>query len=79
MPKAEILQTNFSSGELSPRAAGRVDIARYPNAAKTLCNVISRTLGGAEKRPGTEFITATKHADKKARLVPYIFLSLIHI
>ncbi len=73
MPKAEILQTNFSSGELSPRAAGRVDIARYPNAAKKLCNVISRTLGGAEKRPGTEFITATKHADKKARLVPYIF------
>lgn len=73
MPKAEILQTNFSSGELSPRAAGRVDIARYPNAAKKLCNVISRTLGGAEKRPGTEFITAAKHADKKARLVPYIF------
>ena len=73
MPKAEILQTNFSSGELSPRAAGRVDIARYANAAKKLCNVISRTLGGAEKRPGTEFITAAKHADKAARLVPYIF------
>lgn len=73
MPKAEILQTNFSSGELSPRAAGRVDIARYTNAAKKLCNVISRTLGGAEKRPGTEFITAAKHADKAARLVPYIF------
>ena len=73
MPKAEILQTNFSSGELSPRAAGRVDIARYPNAAKKLCNVISRTLGGAEKRPGTEFIAAAKHADKAARLVPYIF------
>lgn len=73
MPKAEILQTNFSSGELSPRAAGRVDIARYPNAAKKLTNVISRTLGGAEKRPGTEFITAAKHADKRARLIPFIY------
>lgn len=72
MPKVKILQTNFSTGELSPRASGRVDIARYPNAAETLRNVISRTLGGAEKRPGTQYITTTKHDDKRARLVPYI-------
>jgi hypothetical protein len=72
MPKVKVLQTNFSSGELSPRASGRVDIARYPNAAKTLRNVISRTLGGAEKRPGTQYILPTKHADKRARLIPYI-------
>lgn len=72
MPKVKLLQTNFSSGELSPRAAGRVDIARFQNAAKKLCNVISRTLGGAEKRPGTQYIMPTKNSDKRSRLVPYI-------
>ncbi len=73
MPKVKILQTNFSTGELSPQAAGRVDIARYANAAKVLKNVISRTLGGASKRPGTEYIAAAKHSNKRASLVPFIY------
>ena len=72
MPKVKPLQSNFSSGELSPQAAGRVDIARYPNAAKRMVNVISRTLGGAQKRPGTEYIAPIKDSTKRARLVPYI-------
>lgn len=72
MPKVKLLQSNFSTGELSPRALGRVDIARYPNAAKSMVNVISRTLGGAEKRPGTEFIRATKDSAKQSKLVPFI-------
>jgi hypothetical protein len=59
---------NFSAGE---PGAGRVDIARYPNAAKTLKNVIS-TLGGVKKRDGTQYLAAAKNANKKARLVPYI-------
>lgn len=72
MPKVKVIQSNFSAGELSPRAMGRVDIARYPITAKRMKNVISRTLGGAEKRPGTEFIEATKDSTKKSRLIPYV-------
>jgi len=72
MPKVKTLQSNFSAGELSPLGAGRVDIARYPNAAKVMKNVISRTLGGAKKRAGMEWLAAAKHDDKTARLVPYI-------
>jgi hypothetical protein len=72
MPKINQLQSNFSAGELSPKARGRVDIARYPNAAKTMENVISAALGGARKRAGTQWIAEAKHADKKARLIPYI-------
>lgn len=72
MPKVKTLQSNFSAGELSPQAAGRVDIARYPNAAKKLVNVISRTLGGAQKRPGSQYIAETKDSAKRSRLVPYI-------
>lgn len=72
MPKVKVLQSNFSAGELAPQAYGRVDIARYPNAAKRLVNVISRTLGGAVKRPGSQFIAATKDSTKRSRLIPYI-------
>ncbi len=72
MPKVKVLQSNFSAGELAPQAYGRVDIARYPNAAKRLVNVISRTLGGAVKRPGSQFIAATKDSAKRSRLIPYI-------
>ncbi len=72
MPKIKTIQSNFSSGELSPQALGRVDIARYPNAAKRMVNVISRTLGGAQKRPGSQYIAPAKHADKRARLIPYV-------
>jgi hypothetical protein len=72
MPKVKTIQTNFSAGELSPKAMGRVDIARYGNAAEILENVISRTLGGAEKRPGTEYLNEVKDSAQRARLVPYI-------
>lgn len=72
MAKVKTIQTNFSAGELSPQAYGRVDIARYANAAKRLENIISRTLGGAQKRAGTEFLHEVKDSTKKSDLVPYI-------
>lgn len=72
MPKVKVLNSNFSAGELSPQAYGRVDIIRYPNAAKKLVNVISRTLGGAQKRFGTQHIASTKNSAKRSRLIPYI-------
>jgi len=72
MAKVRILQSNFSSGELSPKASSRVDIARYPNAAKRMVNVISRTLGSADKRAGTQYIATTKNSAKKSILVPYV-------
>lgn len=72
MPKFKQIQSNMSSGELAPSAYGRVDIARYPNAVKVAKNVIPQTLGGAKKRPGTQFIAETKDSAQRSRLVPYI-------
>lgn len=72
MPKVKIIQSNMSSGELAPSAYGRVDIARYPNAVKVAKNVIPQTLGGAKKRPGTQWIAETKDSTKRSRLMPYI-------
>jgi hypothetical protein len=72
MPKVKVIQTDFSAGELSPFAYGRVDIARYPHAAKRLVNVLCRTLGGVKKRAGTEFIKEVKDSAARTRLIPYI-------
>jgi hypothetical protein len=66
------LQGTFSAGVLSPEAMGRVDIARYPHAAKRLRNIICRTLGGAQKRFGTQYLAVTKNSANKSRLIPFI-------
>lgn len=73
MGRVQIVQTNFTSGELSPRMYGRTDVARYNNAAKLLENVIPLIHGGAMRRDGTRYITSTKDSAKVSRLIPYIF------
>lgn len=73
MPRVTLVQTNFTAGEMSPRLLGRVDIARYSNGAKTIENAYPLVHGGVIRRPGSRFITAAKFANKRARLIPYIF------
>jgi len=73
MPRVTIDQTNFTSGELSPTCYGRVDVARYQNAAENLENCIVNIHGGAERRPGKLFIEETKNSLKRSRLVPFVF------
>jgi hypothetical protein len=72
MPKFKIITTNFSSGELSPWAMGRVDIARYANSAKRLENVICRAIGGISKRSGTQFLGSSIDQGTVSRLVPFV-------
>lgn len=73
MPKVSTLQTNFTSGELSPKVQGRFDIARYQNGARRLRNVLVNIYGGAERTPGTEFMVSAKYPNAQARLIPFIF------
>lgn len=73
MPRVTIDQTNFSSGEISPKVFGRVDVSRYANAAESLENCIVNIHGGAQRRPGTRHIAPTKNQALRSRLVPFIF------
>jgi hypothetical protein len=73
MPRVTINQTNFTAGEVSPKCYGRVDVTRSQNGAASLRNCIVNIHGGAERRPGTVFIGATKDSTKRSRLVPFIF------
>lgn len=71
--RANLIKTNFTAGEVSPRLMGRVDIARYANGAKVIENAVVIVQGGVVRRPGTRFAAATKYGGKKSRLIPYVF------
>lgn len=72
MKTSQIL-TNFTSGEFSPRLNGRVDIAKYYNAARTIENTVVWPHGGASRRLGTVFVAETKDSSNISRLIPFQF------
>lgn len=65
--------TSFTAGELSPRLAGRVDLAKYFSGCRTLENFQVFPHGGATFRPGWRFTAQAKDHGKKSRLVPFEF------
>jgi len=48
---------NFNGGEYSPKIDARADTEKYAGGCRILENMIPSIFGGAEKRPGTEFIS----------------------
>ncbi len=73
--RGEIMQntilTNFVGGEISPKLLGRVDIPKYYQSCLTLENLLVMPQGGATRRPGTYYVTTSKTASKKVRLIPF--------
>lgn len=70
------IQTNFTSGELSPRLKGRVDVNRYNNGVAKLKNFVVFPQGGAARRTGTKFIREVKDSTKVTRLIPFEFSTI---
>jgi hypothetical protein len=73
MPKVSPIQTNFTAGELSPQLEGRVDVSRYFNAVSSMENFLIAPYGGADRRPGSQYVAPAKFPDKKCRLIPFEF------
>jgi hypothetical protein len=73
MARANTIQTNFTSGEVSPILNGRVDVERYFNGAQEVQNLIVRPQGGLTRRSGLRFINEAKFADRVCRLVRFEF------
>jgi len=73
VPSANVIQTNFTAGEISPRLYARVDIAKYRNGCQRLENFIVQRFGGIRKRGGTEYINEIKSSASTVRLVPFIY------
>ena len=68
MTRFNILQTDFTSGELDPRLLGRTDLRTYENGAARLENIVVETTGGAKRRPGTAYIAT---AAGRGRLIAF--------
>ncbi len=71
--KASPLKSSFNAGEISPLLYGRVDIAKYQNGCKTLCNFIPVVQGGAKRRPGTRYAGAVKDSTQRTWLAKFEF------
>ena len=71
MPLIRTVQTNFSSGAISPSARDRIDLANYRNAVKTLTNWRTRPLGGVTRRPGAVKIAKVTYSD--CQIEPFVF------
>jgi len=76
MAESSPILTNFTSGELSPRLNGRIDMEKYYNGASKLSNFAVLMHGGLQKRSGTKFIREIKTStgsNSGARLIPFVF------
>lgn len=69
----DIIQTNFTAGELSPRLRGRIDLNKYHNGLAELKNGIVLTHGPVRKRNGSRFVNEVKIGQHPVRLLTFEF------
>ena len=67
------IQTNFTSGEVSPLLLGRVDTQKYFNGAQKIENFIVKPQGGIIRRSGTRFVKEVKDSTKLTILFDFRF------
>jgi hypothetical protein len=70
------IQTNFTSGEVSPLIRGRTDITRYFNGVSKLQNFVVKPQGGISRRPGTKFASEIKNSGSLVLLQKFEYSSL---
>lgn len=70
MPKSWVFQSAFNSGAIDPTAFGRLDIKHYYEGLAVATNIVSRPIGGFNRRPGMEF--RFDHGED-ARLIEFSF------
>ena len=78
MPELTHVQTNFTSGELSPRLLGRADLSKYQNGASEIENFLIQEHGGLLRRSGTKYISEVRDSTKMSRLIPFQYSTTQH-
>lgn len=66
-------QNSFNAGELSPRWAGRVDMAKYGNGCFLMNNFTPWPEGPAGRRNGTRFAAPSKTATDRSWLARFVY------
>ena len=70
MGRSNSVQASWTKGEVSPLAAGRVDVSLYTAGAEVIENLIVRPQGPLFRRSGTKYVNATKVPTNESVLVP---------
>lgn len=66
-----MIQPAFTTGEVSPEVASRIDLNQYTSALLTAKNAYIRPYGPVYKRGGTIYCGQAKYPDKKVMLYPF--------
>lgn len=73
MARANLNQTSFTAGVLSPRVLGRVDIDRYFQGLKSASNGYAVPQGGFRRRPGLRYaLPGYSDTAEASILVPFV-------
>ena len=73
MARVHPIQSNFTTGEVTPKLAGQVNFKKYDNALEILENMTIFPQGGVTRRPGTRFVAEIKDSSAVTRLIPFEF------
>jgi hypothetical protein len=71
MPKLHKITKSVNAGELSPKMQARDDQQKYASGAKIMENFFPLVYGGAQRRPGTEYIATQKDVSAKGRSIEF--------
>jgi hypothetical protein len=67
------IQSSFTSGEIGPTLAARIEVAKYYAGAQLLRNVLCRPQGGVRRRPGMQHVASVAGTETGIRLIPFAF------
>ena len=73
MANANLVQTNFTAGEISPKLLGRYDVERYKNAVAEMTGFIPQIQGGIKSTPTRRYLGDAKNASQACRLIRFVF------
>ena len=73
MPRTQVLTSNFTAGEFSPRLRGRTDIDKFAASAEKLENMVVFRQGGATMRPSLDFKGEVKTSANITRLIDFVY------
>lgn len=66
-------QTNFNTGEVSPKFYGRTDLDKYINALRKCSNMIPLPQGPVTRRPGFKYVYPARQNGHTIRLIRFEF------
>lgn len=68
-----IFKNSFGGGEVSKTMYARIDDTKNQAGLATCKNFIVEPQGPVLRRPGFEYVNSAKYADRKCRLIPFLF------